>query len=222
MRHEYLDRYSRLDGPLHRVSASLKLIVGLVLILTISLIPAGFLPVAREVPISLVHVGVAMLLAAAVAFSGIPWSYVLLRLAAMTPLVLFMALTVPISRGFEAGWHLMTAILAKGLLSFTVVLILVNTTPFDRLLSAAGKLGVPQILVATASFMYRYQFVFLDELSRMRRARQARTFRESWLSDTLGAARLIGPLLVRAFERAERVHHAMLARGFDGRVRTLD
>jgi cobalt/nickel transport system permease protein len=200
----------------------LKLLFGLALILTISLVPPGLWPVATDVPISLVHLGVALLLTLAIALSGIPWSYVLVRLAAMTPLVLFISLTVPISRGFEAGWHLMAGILAKGLLSFTVVLLLVNTTPFDRLLSAAGRLGVPQILVASASFMYRYQFVLLDELARMSRARQARTFRDSWLNETVAAARLIGPLLVRAFERAERVHRAMLARGFDGRVRTLD
>lgn len=222
MRHEYLDRHSRGDSPLHRVPAWLKLLAGLAMILAISLTPAGFLPLSPEVPISLVHVAVAALLILAVAVSGIPASYVLLRLAAMAPLVLFMSLTVPISRGFEAGWHLMAGILAKGLLSFATVLVLVNTTPFDRLLSAAGRLGLPQVLVATLSFMYRYQFVFLDELSRMSRARQARTFREGRLAEMVGAARLIGPLLVRAFERSERVHRAMLARGFTGRLRTLD
>jgi cobalt/nickel transport system permease protein len=32
---------------------------------------------------------------------------------------------------------------------------------------------------------------------------------------------LAGQLLLRAFDRADRIHGAMLARGFDGEVRTL-
>ena len=35
-------------------------------------------------------------------------------------------------------------------------------------------------------------------------------------------ASLTGQLLLRAYDRAQRVHQAMLARGFDGEVRTLN
>jgi cobalt/nickel transport system permease protein len=56
----------------------------------------------------------------------------------------------------------------------------------------------------------------------MRRARAARTFEQAPRARLRTAAGLIGMLLVRSFERSERVHAAMLARGFDGEIRTLD
>lgn len=72
------------------------------------------------------------------------------------------------------------------------------------------------------SFMYRYIFILWDESARLRHARDARDFGRSsrfkiWTSN----AQLIGLLLLRAMERAERTHHAMLARGWDGSIRFL-
>ena len=60
-------------------------------------------------------------------------------------------------------------------------------------------------------------------MDKMRSARRARNFggaglRYRWAT----AAQLLGMLLIRAMERAERVHGAMCARGWDGHVRTTD
>ena len=78
------------------------------------------------------------------------------------------------------------------------------------------------MLVAMLAFMYRYIFILWDELARLRHARDARdfgfgSFRMRWVAN----AQLIGLLLLRAMERAERTHHAMLARGWDGSMRFL-
>ena len=103
------------------------------------------------------------------------------------------------------------------------VLWLVNVTPFDRLLVALRKLGLPQMLAAILAFMYRYIFVVFDELERMREGRRARTFsKQGLLAAWKTNAQLIGMLLIRSMNRAERVHGAMCARGFDGEIRTLD
>ena len=95
--------------------------------------------------------------------------------------------------------------------------------PFDQLLVTLRRLWVPAIIVAMLSFMYRYIFVLWDELDKMRVARRARSFGgvslwHRWTS----AAQLLGMLLIRAMERAERVHGAMCARGWDGHMRTID
>ena len=81
---------------------------------------------------------------------------------------------------------------------------------------------MPAVLVATLQFMYRYLHVLADELDRMVQARRARTFRRSGRLDWGLLTGLIGVLFLRAFERGERVHAAMLARGWDGTIRTLD
>ena len=222
MQPDFLDRFSRSTSPIHRLPPRLKALAAALCILSISLTPAGFLPLAAEVPVSQVHLGIGVLLILVAQIAAIPWSYLLLRLAGMTPFILLISLSIPLSRGLESGWPLMSAVLVKGLLSFATVLLLINTTPFDRLAQALVRLGVPQLMVATLSFMYRYHFVLLDELSRMSRARQSRTFRRSRVGPYLQAAGLVGPVMLRSFERGERVHQAMLSRGFDGRFRTLD
>ena len=76
-------------------------------------------------------------------------------------------------------------------------------------------------LVATLHFMVRYIHVLGDELGRMTQARRARSFRRSGVDYGILTG-LIGVLFVRAMERGERVHSAMLARGWDGTIRTLD
>jgi cobalt/nickel transport system permease protein len=71
--------------------------------------------------------------------------------------------------------------------------------------------------------MYRYIFVVFDEFDRMRQARLARSFgrRRGW-QEWVTSAQLLGMLLIRSLDRAERVYGAMCARGWDGRVRTLN
>jgi cobalt/nickel transport system permease protein len=95
--------------------------------------------------------------------------------------------------------------------------------PFDQLLVLLRRLRVPEVFIAMLAFMYRYTFVLWDELDKMRTARQARTFGGGGLPLSWKTSmQQIGMLLIRAMERAERVHGAMCARGWDGRVRTLD
>ena len=102
------------------------------------------------------------------------------------------------------------------------MLTLAATTPMRHLLGGLGRLGVPAVLVSTLHFMIRYLHVLADELSRMVLARRSRTFRRSGRLDWGLLTGLIGMLFVRSFERGERVHAAMLARGWDGTIRTLD
>jgi cobalt/nickel transport system permease protein len=91
-------------------------------------------------------------------------------------------------------------------------------------------LRIPRLLVAIFGLMWRYLFVFSDEAMRLLRARAARSgttgnpdFQSggsiSWRAQTAGG--LTGNLFVRSLERSERIYVAMLARGYDGEVRSL-
>lgn len=114
------------------------------------------------------------------------------------------------------------SILIKNSLAFGAMLTLAAVTPFHKLVTAMRRLGVPPMLVATLQFMYRYLHVLTEELDRMVLARRARTFRRTGRLDWGLLTGLIGVLFLRALERGERVHAAMLARGWDGTLRTLD
>jgi cobalt/nickel transport system permease protein len=86
---------------------------------------------------------------------------------------------------------------------------------------------MPRLLVATIGFMSRYFFVLADETARMLRARASRAARlegrrrPSPLWQGRVAGHMVGSLFLRSLERSERVHAAMLARGYNGQVPSL-
>lgn len=113
------------------------------------------------------------------------------------------------------------AVLALRVLTAVLSLnVLLFTTGFRNLMTALGELKVPLVLIRIIEFTVRYIYVLADELNRMRIARKARGFRAGRsLFDlntykTLGL--MLGVLFVRSWERGERIHQAMLARGFSG------
>lgn len=195
-------------------SDRLKLVLTAAAVVAGALIPPEFWP-AHGVLIVLVFVGQTL--------AGIPLRYLLRRLALFLPVVLLLSISFPLAQGFQQGWGIATAILLRTTLAFMAALWLVNVLPFDRMLITMRRLWVPELLIAMLAFMHRYVFVLWDELDRMRTARRARSFGPvGWRSRWRTSAQLIGMLLIRALGRAERVHGAMCARGWDGRLRTLD
>src|SRR5205085_769670 len=141
---------------------------------------------------------------------------------AFVVLVGFLAAMIAMARPPGERLTAVLVILAKNSLAFGAMLTLAAITPFPRLLGALARLGTPPVLIATLHFLYRYIHVFSDELSRMALARRARSYRRSGRLDWGLLTGLIGVLFVRALERGERIHAAMLARGWDGTIRSLD
>ncbi len=216
MRLEFLERYCEGDGPLHRLDPRVKLVATLTFVVLVVATPIGWWrPLAAQ----------ALTLAFMVGLSGIPPGTLLARWLGFFVLVGFLALMVAPAHPMRPEFGLaavMLTILAKNSLAFLAMLVLVNVTPFRKLLVAMRKLGMPLILVATLQFMYRYLHVLADELDRMVKARRSRTFRRSGRLDWGLLASLVGVLFIRSFERGERVHGAMIARGWNGTIRTLD
>lgn len=115
------------------------------------------------------------------------------------------------------GWVTFLAIILRGLLSVQALLVMISSTGFYRLCRAMQRLGVPSLFTTQLLFVYRYVYVLIEEAMAMQRARDARSFgRGSYPLRVWGT--LIGQLLIRTFDRAERIGRAMLARGFTGRI----
>jgi cobalt/nickel transport system permease protein len=126
----------------------------------------------------------------------------------------------------QEGLEAVLSILAKSWLSVMAAVILTATTPAAELLRAMRTLGLPRLLAATVSFMYRYLFVIGEEALRLMRARDSRSVRLpgqktgatlGWRAKALG--NMVGSLFLRTYERSERVYAAMQARGYDGEPR---
>ena len=117
---------------------------------------------------------------------------------------------------------IIATILIKNILAFTALLTLSMVTSQSAILRGLGQLGLPAPIVTTLQFMHRSVFILKDELERMTRARRARSFARSRSLGWGSLAGLLGHLFLRSFERSERVHSAMVARGWDGTIRDLD
>jgi cobalt/nickel transport system permease protein len=111
------------------------------------------------------------------------------------------------------------SILLRFCLTVGAMLMLVATTGFNGVCMAMEKMGMPKIFAVQLLLLYRYIFVLMDEGQRMYRARALRSFQGRG-TDMKTFGHLIGGLLLRTLDRGQRIHLAMLCRGFDGTIRT--
>ena len=216
MRLDDLERHAARDAPLQRLDPRLKLIVTFLFVFGVVATPVGN---GKWLAIE------GLILSFLIGVSGVPPRELVVRWVRFLALFGFLAVTVAPSRPERASQGLaavVVTLLAKDSLAFLATLLFAHVTPFYSILRALRSLRVPAVLVATLQFMYRYLFVLSSELERMVQARSARTFRRSGRLDWGLLSGLIGVLFLRSFERAERVHAAMLSRGWDGTLKTLD
>ncbi|MBM4337929.1 MAG: cobalt ECF transporter T component CbiQ [Deltaproteobacteria bacterium] len=121
--------------------------------------------------------------------------------------------TLPVS----GGWVSFFSILLKYFLTMCSALLLISTTSFPGICHALRKLGVPEIFISQLLFLYRYIFVLMEETLRMVRAKDLRSFGKKGQGISI-FINLVGTLFVKTIERAERIYHAMLSRGFTGTI----
>jgi cobalt/nickel transport system permease protein len=158
----------------------------------------------------------------------IPFSYILKKVLIASPFVLFVALFNPIldrnpvmelgSFVISGGFLSFTSILVKYVLTVSAGLALIACTGFDAICSALSGMGVPTAFTIQLLFVYRYIFVLGEEAARMARARALRSFGDRGMGIGVYGS-MLGQLLFRTMDRAQRIHLAMMCRGFDGKIR---
>ncbi len=114
--------------------------------------------------------------------------------------------------GLLDAWN----ILAKGTLGVVASILLAATTEPRALLIGVERLHLPGLMVQIMSFMLRYVDVVGGEMNRMRIARESRGFQGRDVRHLKVVAQSAGALFIRSYERGERVHLAMLSRGYNG------
>ena len=202
MRHDFLDRYSRLESVIHRLPSGLKMATAIGLLLATVLIHSSVI----------VFFGVeAAFLVGVAALSRIPPTFLLRRLVTIEPVILGGAVLNLLREG---GTVVFLGIVMKSSLCLFTMILLSNTTTFSDTLRVLKRGHVPKLLITILALMYRYIYVLIDESERMTRARKSRTLKSSRFHSWKAPAGLIGQLFVRSSERAERIYAAMCARGW--------
>ncbi len=105
---------------------------------------------------------------------------------------------------------------------FLVITSLLATISLTTIGQAMHLLGIPKKFVHIMLFTYRYMHVLEKEFQRLRNAVAVRGFVPATNIHTYRTyAYIVGILLLRSVERAERIHDAMVCRGFHDRFYSL-
>jgi cobalt/nickel transport system permease protein len=209
-------------SPLHRAPGHLKLVALLSFMLLVVATPRTWYPA---------FAGYLAVLLVVVAVARVPYGYLLKRLVVEIPFVVFAVLMpfvatgprtevlgVGVSQeGLLAAWGL----LAKGTLGVLASLTLAATTEPDEVLRSLQRLRMPSLIVQIMGLMIRYLDVVTAELGRMLVALRSRGCDPRSPRHWPTLARSLGALFVRSYERGERVHLAMLSRGYTGAMPDL-
>ncbi len=174
------------------------------------------------------HALAASLLLGVIILAELPPAFVARRMLVEVPILLFALLLPFFGRGETVEWAGVTlsveglwgawTILAKATLGLGASIVLSATTTIPDLIRAMDRLHVPNVITAIAGFMVRYLDIVAGEFSRRRVAMASRGYQPRWFWQTGPLAQSAGSLFVRSFERGERVHNAMVARGFTGQM----
>jgi len=209
MRHHEIDQYAR-QSPLCNFDPRVKIASTVIFTISVALL--------REITPLIISLLFLLLIVIA---SRVPLIHIVKSYAIAFPFAVFASLTMWYSSGPEEA----TAMFLRITNSVLALIILVSTTPFFEFLKALRWFKVPAIIISLLLFTYRFIFVFIDELERMKLAREARGFNGGKSLLNVEALRTIaytaGMILVRSHNRANNIYSALLSRGYTGEVRTL-
>jgi cobalt/nickel transport system permease protein len=210
-----LDVLANGDTPLHRLDARAKVIVALAFV--VGVMSFDRYTVAGLVPFFALPIAV-------VAAAGLPAAWLARRVATVIPIALLIALPNPFfdrepllqlgGLALSGGWVSLVSIVLRAVLATAAAVVLVAVTGFPAICGALERLGMPQPLAVQLLFLYRYLTVLGEEAQRMTTARDLRGGGRALSIRLYGT--LVGRLLLRTWDRAERIHLAMSARGFTG------
>jgi cobalt/nickel transport system permease protein len=234
MHAHFLDPYRPGRSLIHQLDARIKFVLAVAFIFTTALTPIGAWPV---------YILLFALVISVEVLSELGVGFVMRRAVLALPFVLaalpvIFTIDGPALFSLPIGPWTLTAtipglerfisIALKSWISVQMAIVLATSTTFPDLMVAMRAVHVPRLLVAIFGLMWRYLFVFADEVLRLIRARVARSGEAdepglktggslAWRARITGG--MAGSLFLRAFERSDRIYTAMLARGYDGEVR---
>jgi cobalt/nickel transport system permease protein len=203
----------------HRLPAHVKIVAVLAFVVVV---------VATPNRLAWAFAGYAVLVLAAAGFTRVPAGHFARRMVVEVPFVLFALLMPFVARGprvdigpFSVSEHGLVGafgLLTKATIGVVAALTLATTTEPRDVVAGLERLRLPRQLVEIMGFMVRYLEVVTGDLRRMKVARESRGFTARTVRSWPVLASSAGALFIKSYERGERVHLAMLSRGYQGHL----
>ncbi|MFQ5508128.1 MAG: cobalt ECF transporter T component CbiQ [Leptospirillia bacterium] len=213
-----IDRHADVESPIQRWDPRLKILSLMVFIFGVALL--------KTLPMALLALVVVV---AVLRMSALPFHFVKHGLEAagifLLPFFLIMPFSYPGEAAFQVlgmgfaweGLRFATLIFTKAVTIIMGSFIMFGTARFDISMIALERLRCPPMLVQMLLFTYRYIYVFMEDMKTLNVAMRARGFVPRTNLRTMNIlGGYVGTLLVRSFERTERVYKAMLSKGYNG------
>lgn len=224
MSFHHLDRYADVASPLTRLAPVVRLLGAVTIAVGSAALPLGAWP----------QMAVLTALVAALSWvARIPARAFLARLAPPLAFVLLVsaALVVfvpgrPVARLgplaiTDAGLVRFGSVLGRALPALGAAVLLVSTLRFTELVEALRTLRLPRAVTTSLGLAYRYLYTLTDEVERLRRAARSRNAGDGTATRRRLLVGITAAALTRSFDRSERVHGAMLARGYRDAIPSL-
>jgi cobalt/nickel transport system permease protein len=237
----FSERFARSEGVLQQIDPRTKLLTALMLLLTVSFTHSGVI---------LGILFAVVFLLALISHVGVRFFFKRVWLVPLYTAIIALPATlnwitpgtpVWVVHRFEGDIHFgpwalpeMLAVTDNGLragllfvlrvtVSVSIVVLLVLTTTWQKLLRALRILGVPHFFVFALGMTYRYAHLLLNLMLELQLGKKSRTLRASpWSQDQKWVASQMGYLFKRSQNLGENVYSAMLARGFQGEPKVLE
>lgn len=222
------DELASKDSPIHNLGGRIKLIATIFIILACVISKELFIPIILEIMLlfilkmaNLSYIDSAKRLLMLLPFGGaiiifqpfiqpgnIIWSYSWLHIT-----------------DFGLNWAILLFI--RMIVCLTTIIIYSSTTPLQEMASSFRKLKMPRDLAMILSIMVRFLFLFIDELTSIRKSQKSRNFNihskntpYKWRVKQVGYT--IGMMFLKSYEQGERVHRSMVSRGFSDASEMFD
>ncbi len=218
-----IDRFAHVASSLQRWDPRFKILSIGVYIFCVALL--------KSIPLAFIALAISMVL---LSLARLPFHFIRSGVQFVSifllPLFFIMPLTYPGAAAFHVfgipfaweGLRLSVIIVVKALAIVISAYAIFGTSRFDVSMIALQRLKCPKVIVQMLLFTYRYIFVLIAEMRRMDTAMGARGFVKKFNTYTLKVmGNFVGTLMVRSFERTERIYKAMLSKGYQGEFHTL-
>jgi cobalt/nickel transport system permease protein len=216
-----LDLLAEKNSPIHRLDPRAKVITTLLFILYV--VSFDRYEIVRLLPFFIFP-------AFLIGVADLPLGYLLRKLILVSPFVIFIGIFNPFidrniilqigSLQISGGWLSLVSILLRFVLTVGAGLLLIATTGFPAICMALEKMGAPRIFAMQLLMLYRYIFVLIEEGIRMFRAYTLRAAPGKKIRYQV-FKQMLGNLLLRTIDRAQRIHLAMLSRAFTGEIKII-